>query len=128
MGATKVPPSPRVWRCFRSAQGRSWRQLPQLSCGAIYCATAIAVDESDSTLGQVLLLGGHDLNNTETSSVRLVDLATGICTPRTALLHTRSYFAAAGLPDGRVVCAGGHGMLSTAEMWGLPLQGAQDAA
>jgi len=128
VGATKVPPSPRVWRCFRSAQGRSWRQLPQLSCGAIYCATAIAVDESDSTLGQVLLLGGHDLNNTETSSVRLVDLATGVCTLQTALLHVRSYFAAAGLPDGRVVCAGGHGMLSTAEMWGLPLQGAQDAA
>ena len=85
-------------------------------------------DEIDSALGQVLLLGGHDHNYMGTSSVRLVDLATGICTPRTALLHTRSYFAAAEFPDGRVVCAGGYGMLSTAEMWGPSLQGAQDAA
>jgi len=30
--------------------------------------------------------------------VRLVDLATGICTPQANLLNTRSYFAAAGLP------------------------------
>jgi hypothetical protein len=103
-------------------------ELPPLSCGAIYGVAAIAVEESDSALGQVLLLGGYDQNNMRTSSVRLVDLATGVCTPQAALLHVRSYFAAAGLPDGRVVCAGGYGMSSTVEMWGPPLQGAQEAA
>ena len=104
-------------------------ELPPLSCGGIYGAAAIGVDESDSTLGQVLLLGGHHQTNFGISSMRLVDLATGVCTPQAALLHTRSYFAAAGLPDGRVVCAGGLGIQTTAEMWGPPSQGAhQDAA
>jgi hypothetical protein len=103
-------------------------ELPPLSCGAICGAAAIAVDESDSTLGQVLLLGGHDQNHMGISSVRLVDLATGVCTPQAALLRTRSYFAAAGLSDGRVICAGGYGIFLTAEMRGPPLQGAQDAA
>jgi len=36
--------------------------------------------------------------------------------------------AAARLLDGRVVCTGGFGMLSTAEMWGPPLQGTHNAA
>jgi len=56
-------------------------ELPPLSCSAIYAAAAITVDESHSALGQVLLLGGRDQDNTPTSSVRLVDLATGVCTP-----------------------------------------------
>jgi len=89
-------------------------ELPPLSCGAIYGAAAIAVNASDSTLGQVLLLGGYGHNIMGTSSVRLLDLTTGVCTPQAALLsllHARSYFAAAGLPDGRVVCAGGFGMI-----------------
>jgi hypothetical protein len=86
------------------------------------------VDESDSASGQVLLIGGYDQDLEETSAVRLVDLATGVCTPQAPLLHTRVHFVAAGLPDGRIACAGGFGMPSTAEMWGLPLQGAQDTA
>jgi len=44
----------------------------------------------------------------DASSVRLVDVATSICIPQANLLDTRSYFAAAGLPDGRVICAGDH--------------------
>jgi len=63
-----------------------------------------------------------------TSSVRLVDLATSVCTPQAALLNTRPYFAVAGLPDGRAVCAGGFSMFSTAEILGPPMQGAHDAA
>jgi hypothetical protein len=86
------------------------------------------VDESDSALGQVLLIGGYDPDLEETSAVFLVDLATGICTPQAPLLHARYLFAAAGLPDGRIICAGGFGILSTAEMWGPPLQGTQDTA
>jgi hypothetical protein len=60
-------------------------ELPPLSCGAISGAAAIAVDESHSALGQVLLLGGMDQDHTLTSSVRLVDLATGVCTPQADL-------------------------------------------
>jgi hypothetical protein len=86
------------------------------------------VDESDSALGQVLLIGGYDQDHEETSAVFLVDLATGVCTPQAPLLHARSFFAAAGLPDRRIACAGGLGMNSTAEMWGPPLQGAHDTA
>jgi hypothetical protein len=61
-------------------------ELPPLSCGAINGAAAIAVDESHSALGQVLLLGGIDQDHTLTSSVRLVDLATGVCTPQADLV------------------------------------------
>ena len=35
-------------------------ELPPLSCGTIYGAAAIAVDETHSTSGQVLLLGGRN--------------------------------------------------------------------
>ena len=60
------------------------------------------------------------------STVHLVDLATGVCTPgRPDLLRSRCEFAAAGLPGGRIVCAGDD---SSAEMWGAPVQGALDAA
>ena len=111
-----------------SKGGGAFVELPPLSCGAIYGAAAIAVDESGSALGQVLLLGGRNQDNTSTSSVRLVDIATGVCTPQADLLHARSYFAAARLPDGSFACAGGAGTLSTGEIWGRLVQGALDAA
>ena len=103
-------------------------ELPPLSCGAIFDAVAIAVDETHSALGQVLLLGGSTQDRTATSSVRLVDLATGVCTPQADLLHARSLFAAVRLPDGGIVCAGGNSGLSTAEIWEQPVQGAVNAA
>jgi hypothetical protein len=103
-------------------------ELPPLSCGAIYFAAAIVVEESDSALGQVLLIGGYDQYHEETSAVRFVDLATGVCTPQAPLLHTRVFFVAAGLPDGRIACACGFERVSTAEIWSPPLQGAQDTA
>ena len=99
-------------------------ELPPLSCGAISGAAAIAVDESHSALGQVLLLGGRNQDSTRTSSVLLVDLATGVCTPQADLLNTRSYFAAARLLDGAIVCAGGG--VACAEMWGASVKGALD--
>mmetsp|Transcript_12814 Transcript_12814/g.31134 ORF Transcript_12814/g.31134 Transcript_12814/m.31134 type:complete len:194 (-) Transcript_12814:612-1193(-) len=80
---------------------------PPLSCGRIDWAAAIAVDEIDSAAGQVLLLGGYGEDDAVVSAVYLVDLATGVCTPQPNLLEARSFFAAAMLPDGRVVCAGG---------------------
>jgi hypothetical protein len=98
--------------------------LPPLSCGGIEGAVAIAVDESDSAAGQVLLLGGFG----SSSTVQLVDLATGECAPQPNLLHPRFYNAAGRLPDGRIVCAGGGYGESSAEVWGPPAQGAADAA
>jgi hypothetical protein len=103
-------------------------ELPPLSCGAIHGAAAIAVDESHSVLGQELLLGGKKQYHTSTSSVRLVDLATGSCTLQGDLPHTRSFLAAARLPDGSIACAGSASGMSTATMWGPPVQGALDAA
>jgi hypothetical protein len=102
--------------------------LPPLSRGAIYGATAIAVEESDSAAGQVLLLGGVMQGGAVSTTVHLVDLATGVCTPdRPDLLRSRFHFAAAGLPGGVNVCAGGTGD-SSAEVWGPPVQEAPDAA
>jgi hypothetical protein len=111
-----------------SKGARAFVELPPPSCGPIYGAAAIAVDETQSALGQVLLLEGRNQNDTAISSVRLVDLATGICTPQATLhLSARLYFAAARLPDGSIVCAGGGGS-STAYMLGAPVQGALEAA
>ena len=103
-------------------------ELPPLSCGAISGAAAIAVNETHSASGQVLLLGGSAQDHTATSSVRLVDLATGICTPQADLLNARSNFAAARLPDGGIIFAGGNGGLATAEIWVASMQGAPEAA
>jgi hypothetical protein len=64
-------------------------ELPPLSCGAVHGAAAIAVDESDSALRQVLLLEGRGEHHEQASAVRLVDLATGVCTPQ-APLSTRA--------------------------------------
>jgi hypothetical protein len=75
----------------------------------------------------VLLLGGLDEDFTPLSTVHLVDLATGACAQQPNLLHPRSYLAAGRLPDGRVVCAGGLSVASSAEVWGPSEQGAPDA-
>jgi hypothetical protein len=111
-----------------SSQEGAFVDLPPMSCGEIYGAAAIAVDESDSAAGQVLLLGGAVQGGAVSRTVRLVGLATGVCTPgRPDLLRPRFDFAAAGLPGGGIVCAGGSGDF-LAEMWGAPVQGAPDAA
>jgi hypothetical protein len=103
-------------------------ELPSLSCGAISDAAVVVVDEEDSVQGQVLLIGGAGHDGALPSSVQLADLATGVCTPQADLLQARYNFAAARLPDGRIVCAGGDWMPTTAaEMLGPPVQGAMDA-
>jgi hypothetical protein len=109
-------------------EGAAFVDLPPLSRGVIRGAAAIAVNESDSAAGQVLLLGGVDDSMTFLSTVQLVDLATGECAPQNNLLHERAYSAAGRLPDGRVVCAGAIGDNQSAEVWGPPEQGASDAA
>jgi len=105
---------------------------PPLSCGGIHEAAAIVVDESDSATEQVLLLGGYHEDDEEVvSAVYLVDLATGVCTPQPNLLQARAQFAAARLPDGRIVCAGGGDdttVLSSVEVFEPPAQGALDTA
>jgi hypothetical protein len=105
--------------------------LPPLSLGGIDGAAAIEVDESGSAAGQVLILGGVDSVDDQVSTVHLVDLATGACARQPDLLHSRVFHAAARLLDGRIICVGGHdgeNMLSSAEVWGAPAQGAADAA
>jgi hypothetical protein len=112
--------------------GAAVTNQPPLSCGGIYEAAAIAVDESDSTAGQVLLLGGYSEDMEVVSTVHLVDLASGVCTPQPQLLHARGEFAAVRLPDGRIVCAGGYGPdcteLTSVEVFEPPAQGALDTA
>jgi len=106
--------------------------LPPLSCGEIKVAAAITVEESGSVAGQVLLLGRDLGYRGVMSTVHLVDLATGVCTPQPNLLHARGRFAAARLPDGCVVFAGGYdgnyAIFSSAEILEPPVQGATDAA
>jgi hypothetical protein len=109
---------------------------PPLSCGMIDWAAAIAVDEIDSAAGQVLLLGGVSEDDEVVSTVYLVDLATGVCTTQPNLLHRRQQFAAARLPDGRIVCAGGYvdsacrisTESSSVEVFEPPARGALDTA
>ena len=82
-----------------SSEEGAFVDLPALSCGGISSAAAIAVEESESVAGQVLLLGGWMQVGGRVSTVHLVDLATGVCTPgRPDMLRSRFLFAAAGLP------------------------------
>ena len=55
--------------------------LPPLSCGDIKDAAAITMEERNSVAGQVLLLGEYTVGQGGLSTVHLVDLATGVCTP-----------------------------------------------
>jgi hypothetical protein len=126
-GETLAPFISSVEMLSSSEEGGAFVDLPPLSCGKNYAAAAIAVDESDSATGQVLLLGGADATGV-VSTVKLVDLATGACAQQPDLLHERAYPAAGRLPDGRIVCADGVGDESSAEVWGPPEQGVADAA
>jgi hypothetical protein len=109
-----------------SGEQGAFVSLPSLSCGWICGASAIAVDESDSATGQVLLVGGL-CEEGIASEVHLVDLATGTYTRQPDMLHLRYNSAAARLKDGRVVCAGGGNHSISAEVYGPPVQGAPDA-
>jgi hypothetical protein len=121
--------SSRVEILSAGGEDRVFTEFPSLSCGGITKATAIAVEESNSAAGQVLLLGGRNEQDDGLSTVHLVDLATGVCTPRTAPLDDRFGFAAVRIPDGRVACAGGgFGALASVEVWGPPASGSSNAA
>jgi len=129
-GGNNQGPSPTSRVEMLSKGAGAFVELPPLSCGAIADAAAVAVDEEDSAHGQVLLIGGYGHDGAVSSSVQLVDLATGVCTPQADLLHARRKFAAARLLDRRIVCAGGNRRQTSAaaEMLGPPVQGAMDAA
>jgi hypothetical protein len=105
---------------------------PPLTCGGLSSAVAIEVIESGSAAGQVLLLGGCGEDPDPVSTVNLVDLATGVCTPQPNLLRERCQFTAARLPDGRIICAGGldfdYMRLSSVEVCEPPALEAMDAA
>jgi len=126
----------RAAACGRSEGTETFAETPPLSCSGIVDTAAIAVEGSDGAARQVLLLGGWMDNYGPVSAVHLVDLATGVCTPQPNLLCERDQFAAARLPDGCVVCAGGLSSpvggvdtaLSAAEVFQPPEQGALDPA
>jgi hypothetical protein len=119
-------------------EDRVFTDFPALSCGGITEANVIAVEESNSAAGQVLLLGGRDEEDDVLSTtVHLVDIATGVCTPQAALLSSRYGSATVRIPDGRIACAGGGrydrgirvvGALALAEVWGPPASGSSNAA
>jgi hypothetical protein len=91
---------------YDSEAEKIFRALPPLSCGPRVQPAAVAIEESESEQGQVLLIGGHD-GSGFIRAVHKVDLATGVCTPLPSLLsHRRPVNTAARLPDGRVVCVG----------------------
>jgi hypothetical protein len=137
-----------VLRSDSGAEGLAFTYLPPLLCGPRTRYTALPIDESESAEGQVLLLGGRDEHYKfldVASRVVKVDLATGACTPHPPLLYERVDFAAAQLPDGRIVCAGGevvedandtddeeeddtHQLSITAEVLEPPEQGSPDDA
>jgi len=84
--------------------------LPPLSCGPICRAVALAVDESESEQGQVLLVGARCDDEEYPLAVYVVDLATGMCTTQPFLLPPEDGrmegYTAARLPDGRIICIG----------------------
>jgi hypothetical protein len=97
---------------FDSESGESvFKVLPPLSCGPIRSSVALAIEEDESELGQVLLIGGVNEDGIVgiSSAVHKVDLATGMCTPQPSLLSYHGRFqaySAARLSDGRIVCVG----------------------
>jgi hypothetical protein len=108
--------------------------FPPLSCGPIRSSIALAIDESESELGQVLLIGGGDEDVDASSAVDIVDLATGRCTPQPPLLSQLGSLTgctALRLPDGRIVCVGQNdddGLDGTAQVLEPPKQGSPSEA
>jgi hypothetical protein len=79
-GGNNQGPSPTSRVEMLSKGAGAFVELPPLSCGSIAGAAAVAVDEANSAQGQVLLIGGYGHDGVVSSSVQLVDLATGVCT------------------------------------------------
>ena len=112
----KLVASVEILGCGLSEAGENiFKMMPPLACGPIYIDhAAVVIDESESDRGQVLLIGRLD-DEGESSAVRKVDLATGVCTTQPSLLCPQGLFLghlvgkyciAGGLPDGRIVCVG----------------------
>ena len=85
-------------------------QNPPLSCGTITCPATVAIQESESDQGELLMIGGCTWDGVSTAAVHKVDLATGACTAQPSLLvyphEIPEASMASRLPDGRIVCAG----------------------
>ena len=117
------------------AQEHIFRALPPLTRGVVYQSVAVAIEESASELGQVLLIGGQDEDDEMSSAVHLVDLATGVCTAQSRLVSSQGYLggcSAARLLDGRIVCLGEDfaqaTLHHTAQVLEPPTQGSESEA
>ena len=94
-----------------------FHELPGLSSGPLYGCIALPIIESQSDLGQVLLLGGYDVDGRSSSSVYKVDLATGACSRQPSSPSPSEIQSAARLPDGRIICIrGGDFLIATAHV------------
>jgi hypothetical protein len=94
-----------------SPEGEEFVSLPPLSIGGISDTSAVSVEESASAQGQVFLLGGVARDGRGLSTIHLVDLATGECTPQSPppIDNRLAATAAARLPDGRIIFYGYNG-------------------
>jgi hypothetical protein len=102
----------------------TWKALPHLSCGPFSHGVVLAIDETESELGQVLLFGGVTGSS---SAVHTVDLATGVCTPQPSSFNPTRPLAAR-LPDGRIVCSGNDISQQTVKVLGPPDPGSPNGA
>jgi hypothetical protein len=79
---------------FNSKEAEESIMLPPLSCGRVADCAAVAIEESESELGQVLLIGGWVEEDKPSLAVHKVDLATGACTPQPSLLSHHGHIMA----------------------------------
>ena len=124
---------------YDSEEGGRMRatDLPPLAYGPRSNHQILAVDESESSEGQVLVIGGYNVYD-PVEAVLKVDIATGTCAPQPATLYERVCFTATRLRDGRVICAGGqhrqkgdrnrYAPSETAEVFGPPRGHSSDEA
>jgi hypothetical protein len=76
-----------------AAEEEGFKVLPPLSFGPIANSAAVAIDESESDQGLVLLLGGIHEDGSPSSAVQKVDLGCGVCTPQPPLLSQHGVLA-----------------------------------
>jgi hypothetical protein len=113
-------------------ESTTFTALPPLSCGPIACSVAVTIEESESELGQVLLIGGWTTPlGGSSAAVHEVDLATGACTPQPPLLFHRGPLygcAAVRFADGRVGRNVPGGLDGTAQVLEPPERGSPSEA
>jgi hypothetical protein len=108
-GVENIAASVEILGYDSDAEDSIFKEMPLLSLGCVNGSTVVTIEESEIEMGQVLLIGGWGEDDTPSSAVHTVDLATGLCTPQPSLisqLGSLTGCSAARLADGRIVCVG----------------------